>query len=53
MMVNEATYVGDVLLEPLHSTCTQDKPKFERSEPSAKAEMPVAVIDDGTYIFTH
>lgn len=29
MMINEVTYVGDVLLEPLHSTCTQDKPEFK------------------------
>jgi hypothetical protein len=40
------TYVGYILLEPRNPTGTKNKPEFKRSEPSAKAKMPVAIINN-------
>ncbi len=36
-------------LESLDAVTAQDKPDLERAEPTAKAEVPVAVVHDEAY----
>ncbi len=42
----ERTDLANVGLESLDAVTAEDKPDLERAEPTAKAEVPVAVVHD-------
>jgi hypothetical protein len=48
-VANLRTYAFNVVPESFYAVASENEPKLERPETTAKGEMPVAVINDQTY----
>jgi hypothetical protein len=44
-------YLADMILETFHTIASQYEPEFDRAEASAEGNLPMSIVNDGSYQF--